>query len=133
MMVNRSNATDRYNNTIEGYLWLQYHKDRVYDASIDLAVKRKLEGLNNKERVSYLEIQGLKSGRDVVSGYTWYDIRKRVQPQTVELVKQLFSLDKHRLLMLRWICRGASVYVAFCKVIEAETAIQINRPRARRN
>lgn len=128
-MADRQYLANKYTQVVGRYQWLQYYQERVTDAYIDEGVKGRIGALNMKESVSYLDSQGLKSGRDAVSGYTWYDIRKRVRPEVVQLVTQLFRLDKHRLLMLRWVCRGASVYVAFCKVIESEPSVYIHTPQ----
>lgn len=125
-MADVGSLTQQYNRVVGSYQWLKYHTELVEDAYIDQGVKSRINTANTKEELSYKECQMLKSGRDVVSGYTWYDIRKRVSSQTVQLVMQLFSLDKHRLLMLRWVCRGSSVYVAFCKVIETDPYVRIN-------
>lgn len=125
-MADVGSLTKKYNQVVGQHQWLKFHKESVEDAYIDEDVKRRVWTANDKDVVGYKDCQWLKSGRDVVSGYTWYDIRKRVSPQTVELVTQLFSLDKHRLLMLRWVCRGASVYVSFCKVIETDPYVTIN-------
>lgn len=128
-MADRQYLANKYTQVVGRYQWLQYYQERVTDAYIDEGVKGRIGALNMKESVTYLDSQGLKSGRDAVSGYTWYDIRKRVRPEVVQLVTQLFRLDKHRLLMLRWVCRGASVYVAFCKVIESEPSVYIHTPQ----
>ena len=128
-MADRQYLANKYTQVVGRYQWLQYYQNRVTDAYIDEGVKGRIGALNMKESVTYAEIQGLKSGRDAVSGYTWYDIRKRVRPEVIQLVAQLFRLDKHRLLMLRWVCRGASVYVAFCKVVESEPSVYIHIPQ----
>ena len=128
-MADRQYLANKYTQVVGRYQWLQYYQNLVTDAYIDEGVKGRIGALNMKESVSYLDSQGLKSGRDAVSGYTWYDIRKRVRPEVVQLVAQLFRLDKHRLLMLRWVCRGASVYVAFCKVVESEPSVYIHTPQ----
>lgn len=128
-MADRQYLANKYTQVVGRYQWLQYYQERVTDAYIDEGVKGRIGALNMKESVTYLDSQGLKSGRDAVSGYTWYDIRKRVRPEVVQLVTQLFRLDKHRLLMLRWVCRGASVYVAFCKVVESEPSVYIHTPQ----
>lgn len=125
-MADVGRLAQQYNQVVGSYQWLKYHTELVEDAYIEQGVKSRINTANSKEELSYKECQMLKSGRDVVSGYTWYDIRKRVSTQTVQLVMQLFSLDKHRLLMLRWVCRGASVYVSFCKVIETDPYVTIN-------
>lgn len=125
-MADVGRLTQQYNQVVGNYQWLKYHTELVEDAYIEQGVKKRINTANSKEELSYKECQMLKSGRDVVSGYTWYDIRKRVSSQTVQLVMQLFSLDKHRLLMLRWVCRGSSVYVSFCKVVETEPYVRIN-------
>lgn len=128
-MADRQYLANKYTQVVGRYQWLQYYQNLVTDAYIEEGVKGRIGALNMKESVSYLDSQGLKSGRDAVSGYTWYDIRKRVRPEVVQLVTQLFRLDKHRLLMLRWVCRGASVYVAFCKVVESEPSVYIHTPQ----
>lgn len=125
-MADVGRLAQQYNQVVGSYQWLKYHTELVEDAYIEQGVKSRINTANSKDELSYKDSQMLKSGRDVVSGYTWYDIRKRVSSQTVQLVMQLFSLDKHRLLMLRWVCRGCSVYVSFCKVVETEPYVRIN-------
>lgn len=116
----------RYTEVLTKYGWLKLTEELVTDAYISDGLKIKLEQLNQQKNVGYHEVAGLKSGRDVVSGYTWYDIRKRVGKHTIHTTERLFKLDKHRLLMLRWVCRGASVYVAFCKVMETDPYTELS-------
>ncbi|WP_162557196.1 hypothetical protein, partial [Klebsiella pneumoniae] len=77
-MADVGRLAQQYNQVVGSYQWLKYHTELVEDAYIEQGVKKRIHMANSKEELSYKESQLLKSGRDVVSGYTWYDIRKRV-------------------------------------------------------
>lgn len=118
---------DRYEEVKERFKLLKHIEVDVKPFYVDDEVYYKIKSINKKDEPTYYDLIGVKSGKDIVSGITPHDIRRRIDSNTIKLVSKLYDEDD-ALQVYRWLLRGMRLYQA---VLKAHTLKEAKKIRGR--
>lgn len=119
---------DRYDEVKERFKLLKHIEVEVNPFYMENEVYYKVNSINKKDSPTYYDLIGVKSGKDIVSGITPHDIRRRIDSNTIKLVSKLYDDEDDVLQVYRWLLRGMRLYQA---VLKAHTLKEAKNLRLR--